>query len=64
MSEEGLRALRVVKRSMADTTPRSTDGEVAAVIHVARAVAVLGRFVHYLERDPYFFTLTQPYIIS
>lgn len=64
MSEEGLRALRVVKRSMANTTPRSADGEVAAVIQVARTVAVLGCFIDYLERDAYFFTLTQPYIMS
>lgn len=54
VSEEGLRALRVVKRSMANTTPRSADGEVAAVIQVARAVAVLGCFIDYLERDTYF----------
>lgn len=30
---------------MAHTPPRSSNGEVAAVVQVARAVAVLGRFI-------------------
>lgn len=30
---------------MAHTTPRSSNGEVAAVVQVAGAVAVLGRFI-------------------
>lgn len=51
VGEEGLRALRVVKWPVADTPPRSPNGEVAAVEQVARAVAVLGCFIDYLERD-------------
>lgn len=53
MSEEGLGALRVVKGSVANTPPWSPNGEVAAVEQVARAVAVLGCFIDYLERDQY-----------
>lgn len=53
VSEEGLRALRVVKWSVADTPPRGPNGEVATVVQVARAVAVLGCFIDYLERDQY-----------
>lgn len=51
VSEEGFGALGVVKRSMADAPPRSPDGEAAAVVQVAGAIAVLGCFVDYLERD-------------
>ena len=53
VSEEGLWALRVVKGSVANTPPWSPNGEVAAVEQVARAVAVLGCFIDYLERDQY-----------
>lgn len=43
--KEGLWALGVVEWTVANTTPRSTNGQVAAVVHVAGAVAVLSRFV-------------------
>lgn len=43
--EEGLRALGVIEWTVAHTTPRSSNGEVAAVVQVAGAVAVLGRFI-------------------
>lgn len=48
VGEESLRALRVVKWSVADTPPRSPNGEVAAVEQVARTVAVLSCFIDYL----------------
>lgn len=43
--KEGLGALGVIEWTVANATPRSPNGEVAAVVHVAGAVAVLGRFV-------------------
>lgn len=48
VGEESLRALRVVKWSVADTPPRSPNGEVPAVEQVARTVAVLSCFIDYL----------------
>lgn len=51
VSEEGLGALRVVKRPVADAAPRRPDGEAAAVKQVAGPVAVLGCLVYNLERD-------------
>ena len=51
VGEEGLGALGVVQRAVADTPPRGPDGEAAAVEQVSRTVAVLGCFVDYLERD-------------
>lgn len=51
VGEEGLRALRVVERSMANTPPRSPNGEVSTVKQVARTIAVLGCFVNNLEID-------------
>lgn len=59
VGKKGLRALRVVKWSVANTTPGSTDGEVATVEQVARSVAVLGCFVDYLEKVQKQFRFTQ-----
>lgn len=53
VGEEGLGALRVVKWSVADTPPRSPNGEVSTVEQVAWTVAVLGRFIDYLEKGQY-----------
>ena len=64
VGKEGFGALRVVKGSVADTTPRSSNGEVPTVEQVARTVAVLGCFIHYLRRDQRRFRLTRPKIMK
>lgn len=61
--EEGLGALWVIKRSVANTPPRGSNGEVATVVQVARTVAVLGCFIDYLEKTIKF-RLAQSYIIA
>lgn len=61
--EEGLGALWVIKRSVANTPPRGSNGEVATVVQVAGTVAVLGCFIDYLEKTIKF-RLIQSYIIG